>query len=68
MLKEKLKNTCSFRRVWEEKGEERYPQCELCYVRAYHDGNQWWKSSSATPARKKVPTMMSLPAITRFGS
>ena len=44
MLKEKLKNTCSFRRVWEEKGEERYPQCELCYVRAYHDGNQWWNS------------------------
>ena len=44
MLKEKLKNTCSFRRVWEEKGEERYPQCELCYIRAYIKGGQWWSS------------------------
>ena len=25
-LKEKLKNTCSFRRVWDEKGEDRYPK------------------------------------------
>ena len=44
MLKKKLKNTCSFQRVWEEKGDERYPRCELCYIRAYHNGNQWWSS------------------------
>ena len=44
MLKEKLKNTCSFLQVWEEKGEERYPKCELCYIRAYIKGGQWWSS------------------------
>lgn len=44
MLREKLKNTCSFRLVWEEKGEERYPKCELGYIRAYFKDGLWWNS------------------------
>ena len=35
MLKEKLNNTCSFRRVWKEKGEERYAHNRLGITDAF---------------------------------
>ena len=57
-LKEKLKNTCSFRRVWDEKGEDRYPKCELCYVRAYHDGKQWWNTVFSVHMELKTPELV----------
>ena len=44
MLKEKLKNTCSFMAVLEDKDDTGYPRAELFYVRAYHDGSHWWNT------------------------
>ena len=44
MLKEKLKNTCSFAAALEDKDDTGYPRSELFYVRAYHDGSHWWNT------------------------
>ena len=44
MLKEKLKNTCSFAAALEDKDDTGYPRAELFYVRAYHDGSHWWNT------------------------
>lgn len=41
LLRRKLTTTCYFRSAWDDKGDERYPKSELCYIRAYHDGDQW---------------------------
>ena len=44
VLKSQLTTTCTFRDVWEVKGDNRYPESELCYIRAYHDGGGWCMS------------------------
>ena len=41
VLKRQLTTTCPFKEAWESKGDNRYPESELCYIRAYHDGDQW---------------------------
>ncbi len=43
-MMEKLKKDCTFRQELEDKGANGYPRRELCYIRAYHDGSQWWST------------------------
>ena len=44
ILKRQLTTTCTFMDAWEKKGGNRYPESELCYIRAYFDGDQWCMS------------------------
>lgn len=39
-----LTTTCAFMDAWENKGDNRYPESELCTIRAYHDGDDWCMS------------------------
>ena len=43
-LMRRLTTSCSFMDAWENKGDGRYPESELCYIRAYHDGDRWCMS------------------------
>ena len=43
-MKSQLTTTCTFMDAWEKKGDNRYSESELCYIRAYHDGDDWCMS------------------------
>lgn len=57
LLKRQLTVTCPFKEAWEEKGEERYPKSELCYIRAYYNGSQWWSSVFPVHWELKTPEL-----------
>lgn len=44
ILKRQLTVNCSFMDAWNNKGDNQYPKSELCYIRAYHDGDKWCMS------------------------
>ena len=58
MLKEKLKNTCSFAAALEDKDDTGYPRAELFYVRAYHDGSNWWNTVFQIHKGLMVPALV----------
>ena len=41
LLRQQLSAECSFRDALDARDGDRYPASELCYIRAYHDGEQW---------------------------
>lgn len=43
MLKDRLLTTCSFKELWEKKGDNGYPKAELAYFRCDWEGH-WWNT------------------------
>ena len=57
-MKEKLKNTCTFRVALEDRDETGYPRSELFYIRAYHDSSRWWNTVFHIHRELMVPALV----------
>lgn len=44
ILKRQLSVECSFRSAWKNLGNDGRPTCQMCYIRAYYDGDRWWST------------------------
>ena len=57
-MNEKLMNTCPFRATLCDRGDSQYSRREVCYIRAYLDGVQWWNTVYPINWEMRTPELM----------